>query len=165
MGDPAVRLGEGGGVPGGCAVRTITARKDQQLVSALASLCGEVDGELSAAVAAHWKTLDRKIVAESALAERLKAPNDTIRRFIQRYLQLQGYERVVVRNKQWYINYAKESKPRETFAAHLAFEVILAPGLSIDVRVTPHYSATKERAVDVLIKALDRVQRMVEAAR
>lgn len=55
----------------------ITARKDEQLVSALAALSGEMDGEFSAAVAAHWKTLERKTIAERSLAARLKAPNAT----------------------------------------------------------------------------------------
>ena len=136
------------------------------MVAALDALCGSVDGEFTKAVANSWDARNRVSKAESNLEKLLEIPDRTIKRFVRRYLNLRIGEAVAVDRRNWYVNYNKgENGGREAFTAHLSFIVRISPGITINVSVSPHKSATKDRAVTVLLRTLDRVQAMVEASR
>lgn len=144
----------------------ITDRKHDQLVDALNTLVGQVTSEFTAAVANSWEARTRESVATRKLEADLNGPNRTIKKFIRSYLQLRPGESVTISGRQWYVNYARSDHGgKEVFRPHLSFLVYISPGIKIDVDVSPHQSASHTRMIEVLIRTLDRVQRMVEAAR
>lgn len=141
-------------------------RNQTSIEAALCALVGEVDSSFSAAVDAMWEARANRDAEDAALRKRLEASNAIIRRFIQRYLHLRPGESVHVSPKQYVVSYNRESNNRrETFRPYLIFDVHLTGGIEICVGASPHPSATHKRMVDYLLRTLDRVQRMVEAAR
>lgn len=140
-------------------------KQTASIQKSLEALVGEVDGAFSDAVAAMWAASTNRHAQLVALHARLAGDNAKIRRFILRHLELQPGESVEVGPKQYAISYVKNKNSRETFRPYLLFTVHVASGIKIYVEASPHPSAINERMVEFFLRTLDRVQRMVEAAR
>ena len=149
------------------ATKSITPKTYAALEKALSDFVCAVPPEFTEAVAAEWAARSKRALADKALEAAMDAPNRTLRKFLQRYLDLRAGEWIDVYRQQWYVNYDKSSNGgREIVRPSIRFRLCISPGIEIRVDCHPHDSCeSNETKVMVLLRTLRRVRAMVEAAR
>lgn len=137
------------------------------LRDALGALVTAVPQEFTDAVAAQWAAQGKRHAADAQLDAALSEPNKKLRQFLLRYFKLKSGESIDVNVRQWWVNYDKSRHGGKEFVTpHVAFSITVGHGVRVDVSCAPHQTCTDpDKRVRVMLKAVERAKRMVEAAR
>lgn len=147
----------------------INPKTKKDLREALDALVRAVPDEFTTAVAGEWAARTQRQIADEKLEAALFGPNSVLRKFLKRYFKLQVGESIDIRKKQWYVNYdrsAMGAKGREQVFPSISFSVYVGTGVTVKVEFAPHHSCwDPDKKVQVLMKTVERVRLMLEAAR
>jgi hypothetical protein len=137
------------------------------LRDALSALVTAVPQEFTEAVAAQWAAQGRRQAADAQLDDAMSGPNRKLRQFLLRYFKLRSGESIDVNIRQWWVNYDKSRHGGKEFVTpHVAFSIRVGHGVRVEVDCAPHQTCTDpDKRVWVMLNAVERAKRMVEAAR